>query len=301
MKNIKKWPYIFITPYFLIYFSFGLFPVLFSLYISFTDWDGIGKMKFVGFGNYLKLFSTDPYFLKSILNTLILMIGYLPVLLIGGLLLAVALFNKKIKGRQYYQLANFLPYITTPVAIGIIFLLLFDWQTGTVNKLLVHSGLVSEGVNWLGNVWTARLVVVLMATWKYMGYCMVFYLAGLTNISVDIYEAAFVDGSGPVNTFFKITLPLLRPIIVFLLITSIIGGFQLMEEPMLLMGSTGFGGYAGGPERSCLTAVWNLYDTAFGSTMRYGFAAAISYGLFIFISLFSIVGMKITNRGGNIV
>lgn len=298
MKSIKKWPYIFITPYFLIYLVFGLSPVIYSLCISFTDWDGIGKMRFVGFDNYLRLFSTDPYFFKSILNTMILMIGYLPVLIIGGLLLAVAVYNKGIKGKQYFQLANFLPYITTPVAIGIIFSLLFDWQTGMVNRLLMQTGLISEGINWLGKVWTARLIIILMVIWKYLGYSMVIFLAGLTNISTEIYEAAYVDGSGRANTFFKITLPLLKPVMLFMLITSIIGGFQLLEEPMLLL--AGWNSYnIGGPEGSCLTVVWNLYDTAFGSSMKYGYGAAIAYGLFLIIVFFSMMGMKITNRGGN--
>lgn len=300
-QRLNPWPYLFIAPYFIIYLIFGFYPILYSLGISFTNWDGIGSIHFVGFTNYIKLFTIDPYFWKSIINTLILLLESLPVQIIGGLLLAVALFSKRAKFKRLFQLVNFLPYITTPVAVGLIFWMFFDWQTGIVNRILTQSGILAEGINWLGNVWPARIVVGLMIIWKYTGYTMVIYLAGLANIPNDIYEAAYVDGSGPVHTFFKITVPLLRPVTVFLVITSIIGGLQLFDEPKLLLAGWGgaSGSVVGGPDRGCLTAVWNLYDTAFGSNMRYGMGAAIAYGLFLVIFLVSIIGAKFLNRGGD--
>ncbi len=298
-NNNGIWPLAFISPYFIIYFIFGLFPILFSLYLSFTDWDGISTIKTVGFNNYIKIFTTDPYFLKSIWNTIIFMALSLPPILFGGLLLAAMMYGINGRAKQIFQLSNFLPFITTPVAIGIIFSLVFDWQTGTVNKLLIQTGIMSQGINWLGEVWPARIVVSLMRIWKYTGYSMVIYLAGMSNISNDIYEAANIDGSNAVTTFFKITLPQLKPITLFLVITNIIDGLQLLDEPMLLFSGWTGGGVVGGPERSSLTAVWNLYDTAFGTTNQYGYAAAMAYGLFLFILIFSIISSKVVYRGGD--
>jgi cellobiose transport system permease protein len=301
MKKMNKWPYLFILPFFIAYFVFQLFPIMYSFYISLTDWDGISQMRFIGFNNYVKLFTTDPFFLKSIGNTLVIIACYIPLGLIMGLLVAVVLFDETFKGRRFFQAANFLPYITTPVAVGILFNILFDWQTGIINKLLINAGLIGEGIDWLGGHWFyTRFVIILVLIWQNFGYYMTLYLAGMSGISHDIYEAAIVDGSSKINTFFRITVPLLRPVTLFLVVTSIIGGLQLFDQPMLLLGGTtaGMQGIAGGPNRTALTAMWNFYDTAFGTSMRYGYGAAISYGLFMFIGVFSFIGFKITNRGG---
>lgn len=293
-KRNYYWPYIFLAPYFIMYFLFGLFPILFSLVISFTSWDGIGEIKFVGFKNYIQLFTSDPYFLKSIYNTILLMLGYIPLLITVGLLLAAGLHGQYIKFKRFFQLANFMPYITTPVAIGLMFALMFDYRTGMINRIITYFGLYDQNIYWLGKPVYARVVVILMVFWKYAGYHMVIYMAGLANIPVELYEAAKVDGASAIQTFFKITVPSLKSVIMFLLITDIIGGFQLVEEPMLLFtGMSDTIGQVGGPERSCLTAIWNLYDTAFGSSMRYGLGASIAYGTFMFIMLFSILGFKI--------
>jgi cellobiose transport system permease protein len=297
----RKWTTVFfLSPYFLMYLAFGLIPILFSFYVSLTRWDGIGDKSFVGLDNYKFLFSPDSYFFKSIWNTLLIMIMYLPLQIAFGLFLANLLYSRYVKWKGVFQLVNFLPYIVTPVAVGVMFSLLFDWQTGIVNKVLLKFGWVEEGVNWLGDPVYARLIIVLMLFWKGFGYTMVFYLAGLANIQKDLYEAAWVDGATPVRAFFQITLPLLKPVTSFILITGIIHGFQLLEEPMLIFKGTGMGTTAsliGGPERCCLTPVWNMYDTAFGSTTRYGLGAAIAYGLCMIIAFVSFVGVRFLEKG----
>ncbi len=286
----------FLSPYFIMYLSFGLIPIIFSLIVSFTSWNGIGEKTFVGFKNYIFLFSPDSYFFQSIYNVLIIMVGYIPLQIIFGLFLANLLYGRYVKWKSFFQLVNFLPYIVTPVAVGIMFSLLFDWQTGIVNKLLLKYGFVQEAVNWLGDPTYARIVIIFMMFWKGFGYTMVFFLAGLANIQKDLYEAAWVDGASPRRTFFQITIPLLKPVTSFILITGIIGGFQLLEEPMQLFKGTGSATLIGGPDHSALTPIWNMYDTAFGTTQRYGLGAAIAYGLFIIIAFVSFIGFKFLNK-----
>jgi cellobiose transport system permease protein len=300
-KIKRKWvPYLFISPYFLFYAALGLFPILFSLYVSFTSWDGIGAKTFVGLDNYRFLFNPDSYFFKSIGNTLLFIVVALPLKIAFGLLIATLLYSRWVKWKGFFQLVNFLPYIVTPVAVGLMFNLLFDWQTGFVNKILLNFGWIEEGIYWLGDPFYTRLVVILMWFWKGFGYTMVFYLAGLASIPKDLYEAAAVDGASQTRMFFRITLPLLKPVTSFIVITGIIVGFQLLEEPMILLGGQGMGAGSaviGGPERAALTVVWNMYDTAFGSTTRYGLGAAIAYGLCLIIAFVSFIGYKFLDKG----
>jgi multiple sugar transport system permease protein/cellobiose transport system permease protein len=292
----RRMPYLFLSPYLLFYAAFGLFPIIFSFYVSLTDWDGIRDKTFIGLDNYLHLFNPNSYFFKSIGNTLLFVAVSLPLQIVLGLVIATLLYSRAVKGRAFFQLVNFMPYIVTPVAIGLMFNLLFDWQAGVVNKLLLHFGFIDEAIYWLGEAFYARMVIILMLVWKGFGYTMIFYLAGLANIPKDLLEAAQVDGATGLRAFFSITLPLLRPVTMFIVITGIIGGFQLLEEPMLLLSGSGMGSSSaviGGPDRCCLTAVWNMYDTAFGSTTRYGLGAAIAWGLCLIIALFSFLGVRL--------
>lgn len=293
----RKWvPYFFLSPYLLFYLVLGLIPIVFSFYVSLTSWDGISGKTFVGLANYKYLFNPDSYFFKSVGNTLFFIVLTLPLQIIFGLAIASLLYSRFVKWKAFFQLINFLPYIVTPVAVGLMFNLLFDWQAGFVNKVLIHFGLIDEGIYWLGDPVYARMVIVLMLFWKGFGYTMIFFLAGLANIPKDLNEAAQVDGASGFRNFWSITLPLLRPVMTFIVITGIIGGFQLLEEPMLLLGGSGMGSSVaviGGPERCCLTTVWNMYDTAYGSTTRYGLGAAIAYGLCVIIALFSFIGVRL--------
>jgi cellobiose transport system permease protein len=257
--NVKRSPYLFIAPYFIFYITFGLFPMIFSFYISLTDWKITGQKTFIWFKNYIFLFTQDTLFWKSILNTLLFMAEAVPILLIGGLLMAVLVNSKSVKLKSFFRLANFLPYIITPVAIGVIFSLFFDISVGVVNKFLVTMGLTTEPIYWLGNPTYLRIIVGLIIAWKYIGYHMTMYLAGISGIPVELYEAATVDGASPWHEFIHITVPLIKPVFVFLLITDIIGGFQVFEEPLMLFADSmgNVSGSIGGPDHSCLTAVMN--------------------------------------------
>lgn len=295
-KGNKKytilWPLFFVTPFIIFFLAFNLFPILYSVFLSFHDWSGIGDKVFIGLDNYVRIFTQDKTVWKSLGNTLYIMVLGFPLSIFLGLVLAAFLSNLK-KFRNVFQTINFLPYITTPVAIGLIFTFLFDWNTGIINKIITFFG--GEGVNWLGNAKFAPLVIGFMIIWKTTGYYMALYLAGITSISEDIYEAAKVDGAGPVKTFFKITLPLLKPITIFIVITSLIYALQLFDEPNLMF-NVSTTSVIGGPDRSCLTMVWNFYDVAFGSTARLGYGSAVATTLFIIIVITSLVGMKLMNK-----
>lgn len=300
LQGKDVWPYLFIIPFFIIYIAFNFYPLIYSFFISLTKWNGFSESTFIGFQNYIDIFTKDPYFLKSIKNTIIFMLIDIPVVLIGGLLLANMLNSKLLKGSGFFRMAAFAPYLTIPVAIGVLFCLLFDWNAGMINRILVAAGILGKGINFLGIPQLARLVVVMMIVWKYIGYHMIFFNAGILGIPVELYEAADVDGANSFVKFTRITVPMLRPITEFLLIMNIIWGFQLFDEPKVLfspwMSTSGAAGTAGGPQRAALTAVWNLYDVSFGSQMQYGKGAAIAYGLFLFILAFSIIGLLVIKK-----
>ncbi len=148
----RRWvPYFFLSPYMLFYLAFGLIPMVFSLYVSLTSWNGIGDKTFVGLDNYKYLFNPDSYFFKSVGNTLLFVLFTLPMQIVFGLIIASLLYSRWVKWKGFFQLINFLPYIVTPVAVGLMFNLLFDWQAGFINKILLQLGLIDEAIYWLGD------------------------------------------------------------------------------------------------------------------------------------------------------
>ena len=292
----NKWPVIFATPFLTAYGLFMLFPMLYSFYLSLFEYNGIVEKHFVGFSNYINLFTKDRLFLKSLYNTVLIMLMSLPVNLILGLVVAYLLFSLA-RGRRVFQVVNFLPYITTPVAIGFIFSYIFDWNSGILNGLLTYFGILDENYFWLQQPWSARLIVAIMIVWRNFGYCMMIYLSGMTAIDQDIYEAAAIDGAGKFKTFFAIVVPLLKNVSVFLLITAMIGGFQMFDEPVqLYSGWSAASRSVGGPEYSVLTVIWKFYDDSFGSNTRLGYGAAIAYTLFLIIGACSLFSYFWSNR-----
>lgn len=289
-------PFLFLAPFLIILVVFQLAPVLFTLALSFARWDGISPMTFTGLANYERLFKDSRFYL-TIFNTFLIMLLSMPVNIAFALLISHIMNSKLIRFKRFFQLSNFLPYITTPVAIGLIWAILFDWKYGTINRILTGMGLIPEPVNWLGGPMFARVVLALIVIWKNYGYLSVLFLAGISAISNEIYEAAIVDGANSRQTFFRITIPLLKPVLIFVTVTGIIGGLQLFDEPFLLFqgGLTGPQPY-GGPKLACLTMVMNFYDAAF-QYFDMGYGAAIAYGMFLIIAVFSFTSLKLMTRG----
>ena len=283
----KNWAaYFFISPFFILYSVFGLFGLFFSLYISFHHWDGLTPMKFRGFGNYSELFA-DEIFWESIRNTLVLLVFDFPFKVGFPLLLAVALNSKLIRGRGLFRTAFYVPEVTSAVVVAVIFRYLFDRDTGIVNYALNLFGV--ENIAWLQDPFWAKVSFVLLSGWWSQGYHMIIFLAALQTIPNDLLEAAMVDGANHVQSFMRITLPLLRPIIIFSAIITTIAGLQRFSEPFLLTG--------GGPGYSTYTIVYYLYQKTFVS-YRLGYGAAMGYAIFIIIFVFSLLQFRYGSKEG---
>jgi ABC-type sugar transport system permease subunit len=283
----KNWAaYFFISPFFILYSVFGLFGLLYSLYISFHHWDGLTPMKFRGFGNYSELLA-DEIFWESIRNTLVLLVFDFPFKVGLPLLLAVALNSKLIRGRGLFRTAFYVPEVTSAVVVAVIFRYLFDRDTGIVNYALNWFGV--ENISWLQDPFWAKVSFVLLSGWWSQGYHMIIFLAALQTIPNDLLEAAMVDGANHFQSFMRITLPLLRPIIIFSAIITTIAGLQRFSEPFLLTG--------GGPGYSTYTIVYYLYQKTFVS-YRLGYGAAMGYAIFIIIFVFSLLQFRYGSKEG---
>jgi cellobiose transport system permease protein len=281
----KNWAaYFFISPFFILYSVFGLFGLFFSLYISLHHWDGLTPMKFRGLGNYSELFQ-DAIFWTSIRNTLLLLLFDFPFKVGLPLLLAVALNSKLVRGRGFFRTAFYVPEVTSAVVVAVIFRYLFDRDTGIVNYGLSMFGV--ENIAWLQDPFWAKVSFVLLSGWWSQGYHMIIFLAALQTIPNDLLEAAMVDGANHFQSFMRITLPLLQPIIIFSVIITTIAGLQRFAEPFLLTG--------GGPGYSTYTIVYYLYQKTFVS-YRLGYGAAMGYAIFIMIFVFSILQFRYGSR-----
>jgi multiple sugar transport system permease protein/cellobiose transport system permease protein len=278
----KMAPYFFVTPYFLIFLAFSVFPIIFSAYISLNDWRGFDTPTFIGIKNYIEVFH-DRLFYRALMNTFFLMVMVIPTQIILGFLIANFLNSKLMSGKKIFQILNFLPYLTTPIALGIIFSLLFDPAFGTVNQMFAKLGL--PVIDWTGTVWPARILVAFVTIWRWAGYTSVLFLAGLTNINTDIFEASEIDGANALQKMTAITIPLLLPIITFVVVTTMIGCFQIFEEPFMIFSVQRR--LIGGPDYSVLSGIWLFYETAFKGSFRNGYGASIAVCLFVIIAIIS--------------
>lgn len=285
-KNTILWLCIFLLPNLLGFLIFICIPIISSLVVSFTDWDLIGDINFIGLDNYLRLINDEDFWL-SFKNTILFIIGYLPLVMLLGLGCAL-LMNKKIKMRAAFRAIYFLPVVTSWVAVSLVWKWLYNPNYGLINYILSLFGIA--GPEWLSDPDTAMLGIVLTSVWKDIGFVMVLFLGGLQNISPTYYEAASVDGAGKFRTFWNITLPLLTPTTFLVMMISLINSFQVFDQVMIMT--------EGGPGGATTVLVQNIYNHAF----RYyemGYASAMSWVLFIVIFIFTIVQMKIQNKGAN--
>ncbi|WP_066195493.1 MULTISPECIES: carbohydrate ABC transporter permease [Gracilibacillus] len=288
-KTLRKdnYGYLFIAPFFVIFIVFGLYPILYSFYLSFTDWDGFTSPVIVGFENYQRLLG-DFFFYKTLFNTLaIWIVSVIPQLTIS-LVLAVILHEKFVKGKSFFRAVFFFPNIVTAASLGLLVALIFSWQTGSFNQFLMAMGIISDPIQWTDKPYFMRGLVSSILFWQYFGYSMIIYIAGLQGISRDLLEAAEMDGASKIKVFFRITLPLLRPIILFQVVTSIIGGMQIFDQPYTLTDGSGQ------PDNATLTSVMYLYETAF-TRYQYGYGSAVAFGLFLVIVVFSIISFTTMN------
>lgn len=292
LKAIKanRVAYAYIAPFYILFFIFGLFPMVSGFALSFFRWDGLGSMHFQGFGNYISLFK-DVLFWKALTNTIYIgIIAHIPILL-GGLILAYILNSGLVKGQNIFKTIYFMPMVTSSVAITIIFQNLFGNNYGLVNYLLSFFG--KDPVNWLGGDGSLiKVAVIVMFAWKWIGWNMVIYLAGMQGINNEIYEAARIDGANHFRIIFNILIPLLKPIILFTLIQSTIGMFNLFTEPFIMTGNN----WGGGTNNGGLTLMMYLFNKAPQGGNAYGYASSIAYVITIMIVCISVILNKITER-----
>lgn len=281
--------YLSIAPYYIVFLVFGLFPILFSLYLAFQKWDGVGAMTFTGWNNFYFAL-TDPVFGQAILNTFeIWIISTIPMLAIA-LVLAFAL-NMRSRSKFFYQVCYFLPYITATVAITLIFSSFFGTDYGLINLILTSVHL--PAVQWLTDAWPMKWAVALMVIWRWTGYNALVYLAGLQSIPSEFYEAARIDGARTAQVFRYITVPLLRPVILFTVIISTLGGLTLFTEPKLLFLTPE---NSGGPGHEGLTMSLYQYGQSFAS-FHYGYGAALGWVITIILVICTFINWNIVQRG----
>lgn len=287
-KNRNNKGYLFILPFFLVMLIFQAYPIIYTLVLSTTSPINLFESEFVGLANYTRLL-TNEIFLKSIGNTWFMwMMNFIPQI-IFAVGLGVILFEWRIKGKEILRTVYFLPNLVTAASIGVLFAVLMDWKTGTLNHLLMSMNILSEPINWLQKPLITQMTVSFIQWWQWFGYTMIIVMAGLTAISTDLYEAAYIDGASRGQVFFKITLPLLRPIVLYVVITSLIGGLQIFDIPRVLTNGRG------APDNAITTMVLYLYNQAF-KNYNTGYAAAVAYTLFFMILLFSVLSFKLLTK-----
>ena len=280
LRLSPRWaPYVFISPFLLLFAVFGVFPLLFSLYLAFQSWEptsGLDAMEYVGLANF-SFALEDEWFWKSLKNTAWLaFVSGVPQHLVA-IPLAVFIHTSFKRLRDGVIGAYFLPYITSTVAIAIMFSSLFSTDFGLVNAGL-RAAFGIENIDWLGKPEHIKPAIAFIVFWRYLGFNVVLYLAALQAIPKDLYEAATMDGAGRLQQFFHITLPSLKPMIFFGVTLSVIGGLQLFEEPFILTGGKG------GADQSAMTSAVYLYRMAFDFN-DFGGASAMSWLLFILVAL----------------
>ena len=289
-RVLSYWPqYLAVSPFFVVFTGFALVPIMVTFYLAFHDWDGIGDPKYVGLSQFRYLIHDHTFWL-ALWNTLVIwLLATVPMLFIALVVASMLNSAKRLSG--FYRVAYFTPSVTSLVAIAIFFFAVFSSQYGIVNATLHVFGV--PAVPWMTNPWTIKIVIALLMTWQWVGYNAIIYLAGMQAIPTELYEAARIDGASAAQRFFRITIPLLRPIILFTVVVSTVTGLQSFTEPQVMFGSNAATNpNSGGPGQAGLTVMLYFYHQAFDNN-DFGYGAAISWALFLFILLIVAVNWRL--------
>jgi multiple sugar transport system permease protein len=285
----KNWMgYLFISPFFLILLIFTIYPSLYTFFLSFWKWDGLTDPMRNGLLNFQRLV-TDKVFYLSLGNTFRIWLGNFIPQILTALLLSSFFTLSRVQGMKFLRAAYYLPNLITATSVGLLFNLLFNGNKSTANQILGVLGIAGVPFNFFNSeVFTSSLVSYIQ-WWMWFGYTTVIIMAGITAIDTSVYEAARVDGASKTQTYLQITLPLIKPTLVYMTITSIIGGMQLFDVPATLSNSLG------DPRKAVLTTSMYLYNQGF-SSHNYGYASAVSVGLFLIIALLSFLAFRAMQR-----
>ena len=287
--DIKVSPYLYISPFFILFAIVGLFPLVYTGYISLLDWDPIRHSgKFLGFDNFAWVFGQRQFWL-ALRNTLsIFLLSAVPQIAIAIIIAAV--LDTNLRAKTFWRMGVLLPYIVMPVAVAVIFSKLFGDDYGVINNILGTFGIPHIG--WHTDVIPSQLAIATMVNFRWTGYNALILLAGMQAIPRDLYESAALDGAGRFRRFFSITIPQLRPTLIFVIITATIGGLQIFDEPQLFQ----TGGLAGGASQQWLTLTVYLHNVGWFQNGKFGRAAAIAWILFLVIVIIGLINFAITRR-----
>lgn len=298
IKNYNRAGYLFVLPFVIVFLIFNVYPVLRTLYLSFTNVKiaGVGKIQWVWFDNYIRVI-TDKFFWRALGNTLRIW-GVNIVLQLGLAFLLTIIFSDikyKIKGLGIFRVIYYLPNLIAATSVAFLFKTLLDWRYGTFNQIIYQVfkffGKSYNPIDWLGTAAHAGSTIAVISAWMWFGNSFIMLMAGVQGISKDYFEAAAIDGAGRWTVFGKITLPLLKPILLYVAITSLIGGLQMFDLPYLMADK------ASASYNSVQTAVMYLYKFGFETgTTQTGYASAIAYILFLIILTVSVVQFKLFNK-----
>ena len=289
--DVKVSPYLYISPFFILFAIVGLFPLGYTAWVSLHDWNLIGgKGEFVGLGNFSTVLA-QPNFWIALRNTFsIFLLSSVPQVFVGLVLAAV--LNANLRAKTFWRMGVLLPYVVAPVAVGLIFSKMFADQSGMINALLGDVGI--SPIRWHADVLSSHIAIATMVDFRWTGYTTLILLAGMQAIPTDLYEAAVIDGANRARQFFSVTIPMLRPTIIFVVITSTIGGLQIFDEPRMF---DQFG--QGGADRQWMTVTMYLYELGWGAQKSFGRAAAVAWILFLIIITIGLINFALTRRIAN--
>ncbi|MBI2424031.1 MAG: sugar ABC transporter permease [Candidatus Hydrogenedentes bacterium] len=279
--------YLFISPFFILFAVLGLYPLVFSFVLSFARWDGLTEAHWVGLNNFVNLFG-DELLREALWNTLVLGFLYVPPMLIGAFILACLLNTGWLRGRAFFRAAVFIPVITPMVVVALVFGLLYDYESGIFNYVLGLFGIAP--VPWLVDEDWSKPALAILLVWRWTGYNMVLMLAGLQSISKEYYEAALLEGAGPLQRLRYITLPLMRPVFLFCGIMSLIGTVYMFDEIFVMT--------SGGPGASSLNIGLYLFNVSFVD-FRFGYASTIAYTVAFFVFIATLFIFRFQRSEGN--
>jgi cellobiose transport system permease protein len=285
--DVRLSPYLYISPFFVLFGLVGLFPLLYTAWVSVHDWNLIGGQgDFVGVDNYVTVLS-QPYFWTSLRNTFsIFLLSSVPqVLLAIGI---AAFLDYNLRAKTLWRMGVLLPYVVAPVAVALIFSNMFGDRFGLINEIL--GGLGIDPIRWHVDIIPSHLAIATMVNFRWTGYNALIFLAAMQAVPRDYYEAAIIDGANRLRTFWSITIPLLRPVIIFVIITSTIGGLQIFDEPRMF-DTAG----QGGANRQWQTLTLYIYELGWGQR-NFGRAAAVAWLLFLIILVIAVLNFVITRR-----
>jgi len=287
--DVKYSPYLYVAPFFVLFALVGLFPLVYTFVVSLNNWNLLsGPGEWVGFGNFVKEFN-DELFWNSLFNTMsIFLLSSIPQLIAATFIAAV--LDQNLRARTFWRMSVLIPYVVTPVAVALIFSNMFSQEGGLVNHLLTLIGM--DPIAWKLDTLPSHLAIAGMVNWRWTGYNALILLAAMQAVPRDIHESAALDGAGSVRRFFSITVPSIRPTMIFVIITATIGGLQIFTEPRLYDAASVT---AGGAHRQFQTTVLYLWEMAF-QRQNFGRAAAIAWILFVIIVLFGVVNFLISRR-----